>query len=54
MTNACPLDCGLCASHEEGTCVAIVEVTSRCNLSCGVCFASTAGARGSDDPSLDP
>jgi|GEM_PF-335814 uncharacterized radical SAM superfamily Fe-S cluster-containing enzyme/SAM-dependent methyltransferase len=53
MTNACPLDCGLCASHEEGTCVAIVEVTSRCNLSCGVCFASTAGARGSDDPSLE-
>ncbi len=52
MVNDCPLDCGLCASHEEGTCVAIVEVTSRCNLSCEVCFANTAGATGSVDPSL--
>lgn len=52
LTNACPLDCGLCASHEEGTCVAIVEVTSRCNLSCGVCFANAVDALGSDDPSL--
>lgn len=41
LKNACPLECGLCSGHEEGTCVAIVEVTNRCNLSCGVCFASS-------------
>ena len=52
LVNDCPLDCGLCDSHEEGTCVAIVEVTTRCNLSCDVCFANTAGATGSVDPSL--
>ncbi|HVP22787.1 MAG TPA: radical SAM protein [Conexivisphaerales archaeon] len=41
LKNACPLECGLCTGHAEGTCVAIVEVTNRCNLRCAVCFASS-------------
>ncbi len=37
----CPDDCGLCPSHEQHTCLAILEVTSRCDLGCPVCLASS-------------
>lgn len=41
MDNNCPLDCGLCPSHAQHTCLAVIEVTNSCNLRCGVCFASS-------------
>jgi len=41
----CPDDCGLCPAHEQHTCLAIVEITTRCNLPCPVCLAD-ATAKG--------
>ncbi len=35
----CPDDCGLCPAHEQHTCLAILEITSRCDLGCPVCLA---------------
>ena len=43
----CPDDCGLCPEHDQHTCLAIVEITTRCNLPCPVCLAD-AGAKGAD------
>lgn len=43
----CPDDCGLCPAHDQHTCLAIVEITSRCNLPCPVCLADS-NAKGSD------
>jgi uncharacterized radical SAM superfamily Fe-S cluster-containing enzyme len=37
----CPYDCGLCPSHDQHTCLAILEITSRCNLGCPVCLADS-------------
>ncbi|WMW25211.1 radical SAM protein [Methanolobus sediminis] len=45
----CPFDCGLCPSHKQDTCLAVVEVTDRCNMKCTYCFANS-----SMDESLDP
>ncbi|MDI3538928.1 MAG: 7,8-dihydro-6-hydroxymethylpterin dimethyltransferase [Methanolobus sp.] len=45
----CPFDCGLCPSHKQDTCLAVVEVTDRCDMGCSYCFASS-----SMDKSLDP
>ncbi len=36
----CPSDCGLCAAHDQRTCLAIMEITSRCELGCPVCLAA--------------
>ncbi|MCK5588302.1 MAG: radical SAM protein [Candidatus Lokiarchaeota archaeon] len=47
IQNGCPSDCGLCPSHEQHTCVAVIEVTDRCNISCNYCFASS-GSVGQD------
>lgn len=38
----CPYDCGLCAGHEQHSCLALVEITDACNLTCPVCYASSA------------
>jgi len=43
----CPDDCGLCPAHDQHTCLAIVELTTRCNLPCPVCLAD-ARAQGAD------
>ena len=43
----CPDDCGLCPAHDQHTCLAIVEITSRCNLPCPVCLADST-AKGED------
>ena len=43
----CPDDCGLCPAHDQHTCLAIVEITSRCNLPCPVCLAAST-AKGED------
>lgn len=37
----CPHDCGLCPEHQQHTCVALIEITTRCNLSCPTCFADS-------------
>lgn len=44
----CPYDCGLCPSHAQHTCTALLEVTLRCNMACPVCFASAGGGGGAD------
>ncbi|WP_445475460.1 radical SAM protein [Methanococcoides methylutens] len=52
VNKGCPYDCGICPSHKQDTCLAVVEVTDRCDLGCKYCFAdSTADA--SNDPDMD-
>jgi uncharacterized radical SAM superfamily Fe-S cluster-containing enzyme len=51
VRRGCPLDCGLCPDHRQGTCTAILEVTMRCDLRCSVCFADAPGPLG-DDPAI--
>ncbi len=46
----CPNDCGLCHNHNQRTCTALVEITSRCNLRCPVCFADSG--KSCHEPSL--
>ena len=41
----CPYDCGLCADHEQHSCLSIVELTDHCNLECPVCYASSGPSR---------
>lgn len=43
--HGCPFDCGLCAAHEQHTCVALIEVTDKCDLRCPVCYASSGPER---------
>ncbi len=38
----CPYDCGLCADHEQHSCLAILEINEHCNLTCPVCFADSS------------
>ena len=51
VARGCPLDCGLCASHRQITCTALIEITRRCNLRCRYCFAD-AGALEAPDPDM--
>jgi hypothetical protein len=44
----CPWDCGLCPSHEQHTCLPIIEITERCDLDCPVCLVG--GGRGRRPP----
>ena len=37
----CPDDCGLCPSHEQHTCLAILDIVSHCDLQCPVCLADS-------------
>jgi uncharacterized radical SAM superfamily Fe-S cluster-containing enzyme len=37
----CPHDCGLCPSHDQHTCLAILEIVSHCDLQCPVCLADS-------------
>lgn len=46
----CPFDCGLCPSHEQHTCIGLIEITTRCNLNCPVCFADS---RNGNDLSIE-
>ena len=41
VKHGCPDDCGLCASHQQHTCLGILEITQSCNYDCPVCFASS-------------
>lgn len=37
----CPYDCGLCADHEQHSCLTLLEITDRCNLTCPICYAGS-------------
>ncbi len=41
----CPYDCGLCPSHEQHSCLTLVELTDTCNLTCPICYASSGPHR---------
>ncbi|HEU4469722.1 MAG TPA: radical SAM protein [Flavisolibacter sp.] len=38
----CPYDCGLCADHEQHSCLTVLEITDRCNLSCPTCYSMSS------------
>ena len=46
----CPYDCGLCADHEQHSCLAIVEINGVCDLTCPVCFADSSPRRTNNLP----
>ncbi len=35
----CPFDCGLCETHDQHTCIGLMEITTRCNMNCPICYA---------------
>ncbi len=37
----CPFDCGLCPSHHQKSCIALLEITTACDLGCPVCYADS-------------
>ena len=41
----CPYDCGLCADHQQHSCLYLVEITDRCNLECPICYAGSGPSR---------
>ncbi len=45
MRWGCPYDCGLCPSHEQHSCLTLIEVTDHCNLSCPICYAGSGPHR---------
>jgi uncharacterized radical SAM superfamily Fe-S cluster-containing enzyme len=44
----CPDDCGLYPEHQQHTCLALIEITTRCNLVCPTCFADSVESEGYD------
>ena len=54
IRDGCPADCGLCPSHEQHTCMPIIEITGRCDMDCPVCLVeSGSGPRRAGDLGLD-
>ncbi len=47
VEHGCPDDCGLCPVHDQHTCLAVFDITSRCDQGCPVCLAAS-GPRGRD------
>jgi uncharacterized radical SAM superfamily Fe-S cluster-containing enzyme len=41
----CPYDCGLCADHQQHSCLSLIEICDYCNLQCPVCYAESGPAR---------
>src|SRR5471032_1877273 len=41
VLHGCPYDCGLCADHEQHSCLTLLEVTDACNLACPICYAES-------------
>ncbi|MFH1408605.1 MAG: radical SAM protein [Nanoarchaeota archaeon] len=41
IVKGCPFDCGLCPSHDQHTCIGLIEITNRCNLICPTCYAKS-------------
>ncbi|HLP16586.1 MAG TPA: radical SAM protein [Bacteroidota bacterium] len=38
----CGRSCGLCAEHQQHTCLPIIEITDYCNMTCPVCLVDNA------------
>ncbi len=45
MKWGCPYDCGLCPSHEQHSCLTLIELTDHCNLECPICYAASGPQR---------
>jgi uncharacterized radical SAM superfamily Fe-S cluster-containing enzyme len=41
----CPYDCGLCADHQQHSCLSIIEIADHCNLRCPICYAESGPSR---------
>ncbi len=41
----CPYDCGLCADHQQHSCLSLIEICDACNLRCPVCYAESGPTR---------
>ena len=41
----CPYDCGLCADHQQHSCLTIIEIADHCNLRCPICYADSGPSR---------
>lgn len=41
----CPYDCGLCADHEQHSCLSLIEINDHCNLNCPICYADSGTER---------
>ena len=41
IKNGCPFDCGLCPSHDQHSCIGLIEITNKCDLNCSVCYANS-------------
>lgn len=41
----CPYDCGLCADHQQHSCLSLIEITDHCNLKCPICYAESGPSR---------
>jgi 7,8-dihydro-6-hydroxymethylpterin dimethyltransferase len=41
----CPYDCGLCADHEQHSCLSLIEINDHCNLNCPICYAESGTTR---------
>ncbi len=41
----CPYDCGLCADHQQHSCLSLIEINDHCNLSCPICYADSGPSR---------
>ncbi len=41
----CPYDCGLCADHQQHSCLSLIEVCDYCNLTCPICYAESGPSR---------
>jgi len=45
VKHGCPYDCGLCADHEQHSCLTLIEVGDGCNLQCPICYAASGPQR---------
>jgi len=45
VKHGCPYDCGLCADHEQHSCLTLIEVGDGCNLECPICYAASGPKR---------
>ena len=45
MAYGCPYDCGLCPSHEQHSCLTLLEIADACNLDCPTCYAGSGTHR---------
>ena len=53
VRQGCPYDCGLCPSHDQHSCIGLIEITGRCNLGCSMCYASAGEGIDLDLPTIE-